>query len=211
MRPRLTWLVPLAACAGALVVYLVTDIDTALLSLPPVTPILFVILANACVALYLRRRGPRRASPMAAVSLAMAVVLLAALLIAGTPLKDFARFQAWSIGHRSQALSARRVAAVLSHWGAWSFAGKRIDDYLVSDPTDALAAASAPGRFAAPSDARLAAAKRWSAALRLPCDPDWVRRVERGFFVVTTYRCELQPGSGLPDRQPPAAAAAGAR
>ena len=99
----MAWIVPLATCAGALVFYLFTGVDTFLLSLLPLLPVLIALFAGTCVAMVRRRTGPQRITITAAISLAAAITMLPTLLVLGRPLKDFARFQTWSSGHPSDA------------------------------------------------------------------------------------------------------------
>ena len=197
MRPWLIWIVPLATCASVLIFYLGSGVDFFLFSLLTLLPIPLVLFVGACVAAFLQRKGPPTSSVTAAISLAAAMILLQALLISGKPLRDFAHFHVWAIGHSSEALKAKHLSAVLSRWDGYGFAGNGNDDYLVSDPTEGLSGALMPRHVPVLPDVKFAVARRWSTLLHLLCDPVWVRRVHRGFYVVTTYDRELRPNTNL--------------
>lgn len=193
MRTRLIWLGPLTTGALALALFSLTGVQTFFLALVLTVPVLLLCLIAICVYLFTTRDADRKAALAWAGSFAVPLVFLPALLLFGGPAKDYARFNLWSVLDPGQYRSAEQRAEVLSHWDGWGFLGMDNDVYLVSDPTDVLSGALTVRRVQVLPAAKFAAARRWSGSLRLPCDPVWVSRLRRGFYLVTTFDCELVP------------------
>ena len=195
MGVRLIWLGPLTAGALALTLFSLTGVQTFFLSLLLIIPFLLLCLVVTCAHLSTVRGADRTVALAWAGSFFVALAFLPALLLLGGPTKDYARFSLWSVVNSGPYRSAEQRAEVLSHWDARGFLGMDNDVYLVSDPTDVLSGALMPGHVPTLPAAKFAAARRWSSSLHLPCEPVWVSRLRRGFYLVTTFDCELRASS----------------